>query len=109
NESLDAATEKRVENHCRNTYRQTTAGVDQRFDDSFGKKSITSGAQISAERGKRSNDTDGGAEQSDQRRNHSDLGQICDSIIQVRCDPRSFCFREITNLLKIGIWIFGRK
>ena len=50
-----------------------------------------------------------GAEQAEQRRNHSDIGQINDAIIQTGRDSRPFRLGNFADLLKLRVRIFGGK
>ena len=49
------------------------------------------------------------AEQPQQRRDHPDIGEINDAIVQTGCDPRSFRLGDLAHLLKIRVRIFGRE
>ena len=103
----DAAAEKSVENHRRNTDGQSGRGIDKRLADALRKHAVTRRAKVRAERAERANNSDHRPKQSKQRRNHSDVGEISDAIVQIRRDPRPFRFRDFTDLLEIGVRIFG--
>ena len=109
NQPLHPAAEKGVENHRRNADGEAGRCIDQRLADSSREQCITSCAQVRAERAKRSDDADDGAEQTEHRRDHSDVGKISDAIVEIGRDARAFCFRDLANLAKIGVGILGGK
>src|SRR6266404_6722643 len=55
------------------------------------------------------NNSKDSAQQAQQRRNHSNIREVNDPIIQIGCDSGSLRLCDFTNQLKIGVRIFGRE
>ena len=91
-----------VENHRRNADGEAGRGIDQRLADSSREQRITSCAQVRAERAERADDADDGAEQPEHRRDHPDVGEISDAIVEIGRDARAFRFRDLAHLAEIG-------
>ena len=64
--------------------------------------SVTRGSEVRAERAERTHDADDRAEQTDQRRDHADVGEIDDAVVQARGDASSLGFGDLADLLEIG-------
>src|SRR5205807_8422574 len=77
-----------------------------RLADAAGKLRVTSGAEFGAERAERFNDPENRAEQSQHRRDHPDIGEKDDTIVQAGSDARSFSLRDLAHLLEIRARIF---
>src|SRR5947199_2400781 len=68
---------------------------------------VTLTANICAECTEGANNSDHSSKQTEERRNHSDIGEISNAVIQSGSDPSSFCLGNFTGLLGIGGRIFG--
>ena len=73
----------------------------------MGKLHVTLAANICPERAEGANNSDHCPKQAKQRRNHSDIGEISYAVIQIGSDASSFRLGNFTDLLEVGIWIFG--
>src|SRR2546423_2156239 len=107
NQTLRTPAEEGVKDHRRNTNRQPGCGIKKRFTDAMRKLHVTLTPNIRAERAKGANNSDHRPKQAKEWRNHSDIGEISYSVIQIRSDTSSFRLGNFTDLLEIGIRIFG--
>src|SRR5438552_8574821 len=68
---------------------------------------VTLTANICAECTEVANNSDRSPKQTEQRRNHSDIGEISYAVIQLESDPSPFRLGNFADLLEIGVRILG--
>src|SRR5207253_3845655 len=64
-------------------------------------------ANIRPSRAEGANNSDHSPKQTKERRNHSNIGEISYAVIQIGSDTSSFRLGNFTDLLEIGVRIFG--
>ena len=67
------------------------------------------GAEVGPEGAERGDDAEDRSEQSEHRRDHPNIGQINNAVIQTRRHPGSFGFGDLADLGEISAWILRRK
>src|SRR5438874_12308888 len=82
-EPLDASAEKSVEDHGGNADPEAAAGVDEGFADAFGEEDVARRSKLGAKSAERANDADDGTEQSNQRSDRRNIGEVSHSVVQV--------------------------
>ena len=107
NQTLGAPAEKGIKNHRRNTNGQSGGGIKKRFTDAMRKLHVTLTANICTECTEGANNSDHSPKQTEQRRNHSDIGEVSYAVVQIGSDPSPFRLGNFTNLLEIGVRILG--
>src|SRR5262245_6516269 len=101
-ETMRSSAEEGVKDHRRDAYAEAAARIDERFADAFGEKNIPGGAEFGAERAERANDPDDRAEQTYQRTDGRDVGEVGNAVMQIGGNPCAFRLRDLARLCEVG-------
>src|SRR5205814_3897909 len=88
-QTLRASTKEGIKDHRRDTDGEPGSGIEKGFTDAVRKLHIPLTANIRTQSSKRANNSDHRPKQTKEWRDHADIGEVGNAIIQIGSDPGS--------------------
>ena len=106
---MRSAAKECVEHHRGNTDRQPGGRVNKRLTDPARERHVTRRSDVGSKRSERMDNSKHRPQEAKERRDHSDVREVNDAVIQTGRDACALCFSDLSDQLEICVRIFRSK